>query len=96
MPLGTYLPDGDIDLSIYSFAPNAHESKELLKETWATQLQMVLEDEIGNPRTNFKVADVQVIHAEVRFKASGREHGTYTQTHAIAAMGRSEAAACAM
>ena len=66
VPLGTYLPDGDIDLSIYSYAPNAQEAKEALRDTWATKLQFMLEEDIGNARTKFKVADVQVIHAEVR------------------------------
>ncbi|KXZ53121.1 hypothetical protein GPECTOR_7g1012 [Gonium pectorale] len=66
VPLKTYLPDGDIDLSIYSTSPGAQTLKETLRDTWASQLQMCLEDEANNPNAVFRVANVQVIHAEVK------------------------------
>ncbi|GFR47993.1 hypothetical protein Agub_g9817, partial [Astrephomene gubernaculifera] len=66
VPLKTYLPDGDIDLSIYSSSPRAQSLKEALRDTWATQLQLCLEDEANNPNAVFRVANVQVIHAEVK------------------------------
>lgn len=76
VPLKTYLPDGDIDLSIYSESPRAQTLKEALRETWATQLQMCLEEEANNPNAMFRVANVQVIHAEVsRRGLTGLEAG---------------------
>ncbi|GIL74028.1 hypothetical protein Vretifemale_4098, partial [Volvox reticuliferus] len=66
VPLKTYLPDGDIDLSIYSESPRAQALKEALRDTWATQLQLCLEEEANNPTAVFRVANVQVIHAEVK------------------------------
>lgn len=65
VPLKTYLPDGDIDLSIFSHNPRAQSIREALKDTWATQLQACLEDEASNQHAVLKVANVQVIHAEV-------------------------------
>eukprot|EP00198_Chlamydomonas_reinhardtii_P004682 XP_001694018.1 predicted protein [Chlamydomonas reinhardtii] len=66
VPLKTYLPDGDIDLSIYSYSSRAQSLKDQLRDTWATTLQLCLEDEANNPHAAFKVANVQVIHAEVK------------------------------
>jgi hypothetical protein len=59
VPLRTYLPDGDIDMSIFT----EHGS---LKDTWASKLQQRLEEEQKNPDALFRVSDVQVINAEVR------------------------------
>lgn len=59
VPLKTYLPDGDIDLSV--FQAKGHS----LRDSWATQLSSVLEAEQRDPYAPFAVRDVQVIHAEV-------------------------------
>ncbi len=69
VPLNTYLPDGDIDLSIYSTSPSAQALKETLRENWTTQLEKCLIDEANNPNAVFRVADVHVINAEVRWGA---------------------------
>ena len=62
VPLKTYLPDGDIDLSVFQAKGNS------LRETWATRLCSVLESEEHNPSALFIVKDVQVIHAEVTLR----------------------------
>jgi len=59
VPLKTYLPDGDIDLCIFS--PDTS-----IKDTWATKLHAKLEEEQQSPHSPFKIGDVQVINAEVR------------------------------
>lgn len=58
VPLKTYLPDGDIDLSIFTKDTG-------IRNTWTTQLQARLEDELHNKSAPFKITDVQVINAEV-------------------------------
>ncbi len=60
VPLKTYLPDGDIDLSVFQSSGNS------LRDTWTTKLCSVLEDEQRDPYASFRVRDVQVIHAEVQ------------------------------
>jgi hypothetical protein len=65
VPLNTYLPDGDIDLSIYSHSQPA-AAKEALRESWASQLQQYLGREAHRPYAPFPVDNVQIIHAEVR------------------------------
>ncbi len=60
VPLKTYLPDGDIDLSVFQSKGSS------LRDTWTTKLSSVLEDEQRDPYAAFKVRDVQVIHAEVQ------------------------------
>ncbi|GFH15112.1 NTP_transf_2 domain-containing protein, partial [Haematococcus lacustris] len=62
VPLKTYLPDGDIDLSI--FCP--HIDSTTIKDNWAQRLHAKLEEEQRSPRAPFKICDVQVIHAEVK------------------------------
>lgn len=57
VPLRTYLPDGDIDLSIFCPDP--------LKDGWAPKLHARLEEEQRNAHAPFKIGDVQVINAEV-------------------------------
>ncbi|KAK4744662.1 hypothetical protein SAY87_010974 [Trapa incisa] len=59
VPLKTYLPDGDIDLTIFSNNQN-------LKDTWAHQLRDILEGEEKNENAEFRVKEVQYIQAEVK------------------------------
>jgi hypothetical protein len=58
VPLKTYLPDGDIDLTAFSKNPN-------LKDTWAHQVRDMLENEEKNENAEFRVKEVQYIQAEV-------------------------------
>lgn len=58
VPLKTYLPDGDIDLT--SFSKNQSS-----KETWAHQVRDMLENEEKNENAEFRVKEVQYIQAEV-------------------------------
>lgn len=60
MPLKTYLPDGDIDLTAFSHDQN-------LKEIWANQVRDMLENEEKNDNAEFHVKEVQYIQAEVCF-----------------------------
>ncbi|XP_052211202.1 uncharacterized protein LOC127814024 isoform X2 [Diospyros lotus] len=59
VPLKTYLPDGDIDLSAFSNSQN-------LKDTWANQVRDMLEQEEKNENAEFHVKEVQYIQAEVK------------------------------
>ncbi|EYU32228.1 hypothetical protein ABFS82_02G173400 [Erythranthe guttata] len=59
VPLKTYLPDGDIDLTAFSHGQN-------LKETWANQVRDMLENEEKNEDAEFHVKEVQYIQAEVK------------------------------
>ncbi|KAJ7962553.1 Poly(A) RNA polymerase cid14 [Quillaja saponaria] len=59
VPLKTYLPDGDIDLTAFS-------NNENLKDTWAHQVRDMLENEEKNENAEFRVKEVQYIHAEVK------------------------------
>ncbi|KAJ6686446.1 PAP/OAS1 SUBSTRATE-BINDING DOMAIN SUPERFAMILY [Salix purpurea] len=59
VPLKTYLPDGDIDLTAFSKNPN-------LKDTWAHQVRDMLENEEKNESASFRVKEVQYIQAEVK------------------------------
>lgn len=61
MPLKTYLPDGDIDLTAFSDNQN-------LKDTWAHQVRDMLENEEKNEHAEFRVKEVQYIQAEVSFR----------------------------
>ena len=58
VPLKTYLPDGDIDLT--AFGGPCHE------EDLAHQVFTVLEREEHNVGAQFMIKDVQLIRAEVR------------------------------
>lgn len=58
VPLKTYLPDGDIDLTAFSEDQN-------LKETWASQVRDMLESEEKDANAEFRVKEVQFIQAEV-------------------------------
>lgn len=60
VPLKTYLPDGDIDLS--AFCRN-----QALKDSWAHQVRDMLQNEEKNENADFHVKEVQYIQAEVRF-----------------------------
>lgn len=57
MPLKTYLPDGDIDLTAFGGAN--------IEDTLADKMISVLEEEERNTATEFIVKDVQLIRAEV-------------------------------
>ncbi|XP_054780559.1 uncharacterized protein LOC129288161 [Prosopis cineraria] len=59
VPLKTYLPDGDIDLTAFSKNQN-------LKDTWAHQVRDMLESEEKNEHAEFHVKEVQYIQAEVK------------------------------
>ncbi|PIN13890.1 Polynucleotide adenylyltransferase [Handroanthus impetiginosus] len=59
VPLKTYLPDGDIDLTAFSHDQN-------LKDTWANQVRDMLEKEEKNEKAKFHVKEVQYIQAEVK------------------------------
>ncbi|KAL2536406.1 nucleotidyltransferase [Forsythia ovata] len=59
VPLKTYLPDGDIDLTAFSHDQN-------LKDTWASQVRDMLENEEKNDIAEFHVKEVQYIQAEVK------------------------------
>lgn len=58
VPLKTYLPDGDIDLTAFS-------NNQTLKDTWAYQVRDMLEEEEKNENAEFRVKEVQYIQAEV-------------------------------
>lgn len=58
VPLKTYLPDGDIDLTAFSHNAN-------LKDSWATEVRDMLETEEKNENAEFCVKEVQYIQAEV-------------------------------
>lgn len=60
VPLRTYLPDGDIDLSIFC----SPEAARALHNSWAIRLQAVLEQEQKSPTALHRVGDVTVINAE--------------------------------
>ncbi|KAI4355215.1 hypothetical protein L6164_004008 [Bauhinia variegata] len=60
VPLKTYLPDGDIDLTAFSKNQNS-------KDTWAHQVCDTLRNEEKNENAEFRVKEVQYIHqAEVK------------------------------
>ncbi|KAG5229613.1 nucleotidyltransferase [Salix suchowensis] len=59
VPLKTYLPDGDIDLTVFTENLN-------LKETWANEVRDILEHEEKNENAEFHVKEVQYIQAEVK------------------------------
>ncbi|XP_071716947.1 uncharacterized protein [Rutidosis leptorrhynchoides] len=59
VPLKTYLPDGDIDLTAFSNNPN-------LKDSWAREVCDLLETEEKNDNAEFHVKEVQYIQAEVK------------------------------
>ncbi|XP_077231630.1 uncharacterized protein LOC143864729 isoform X2 [Tasmannia lanceolata] len=59
VPLKTYLPDGDIDLTAFSKNQN-------LKDSWAQEVRAVLENEEKSENAEFRVKEVQYIQAEVK------------------------------
>ncbi|XP_066397978.1 uncharacterized protein [Miscanthus floridulus] len=59
VPLKTYLPDGDIDVTAFS-------NSEELKEIWANLVRDALEREEKNENAEFHVKEVQYIQAEVK------------------------------
>lgn len=58
VPLKTYLPDGDIDLTVFSENLN-------LVDTWANEVRNILEREEKSENAEFRVKEVQYIQAEV-------------------------------
>lgn len=58
VPLKTYLPDGDIDLT--AFSNNAN-----MKDSWATEVRDMLQTEEKNENAEFRVKEVQYIQADV-------------------------------
>ncbi|CAM6057079.1 unnamed protein product [Sphagnum tenellum] len=59
VPLKTYLPDGDIDLTAFSL-------NHVQKDTWAEDVHRILEKAEQNSDSEFRVKEVQLIHAEVK------------------------------
>ncbi|XP_042505663.1 uncharacterized protein LOC122082266 [Macadamia integrifolia] len=59
VPLKTYLPDGDIDLTAFS-------KNQDLKDTWASEVRDMLENEEKSENAEFHVKEVQYIQAEVK------------------------------
>ena len=60
VPLKTYLPDGDIDVTAFG-------NSEELKEIWANLVRDALEREEKSENAEFHVKEVQYIQAEVFF-----------------------------
>jgi len=60
VPLKTYLPDGDIDLTAFS------EDLDFKDSSWATGVQGILDTEQNKESAEFKVKEVQYIQAEVK------------------------------
>ncbi|XP_073144911.1 uncharacterized protein [Henckelia pumila] len=58
VPLKTYLPDGDIDLTAFGGANS--------EDKLADEIRVALEEEAKNKAAEFVVKDVQLIHAEVK------------------------------
>ena len=58
VPLKTYLPDGDIDLTAIS---ELHR----FNDTWANDVSAILEHEERNREPEFHVKEVKCIYAEV-------------------------------
>lgn len=62
VPLRTYLPDGDIDLSVFCL----QEAAQSMKDSWALRLQGEIEQEQRkNNGAPYEIGDVTVINAEV-------------------------------
>ncbi|XP_015690873.2 uncharacterized protein LOC102715550 isoform X2 [Oryza brachyantha] len=59
VPLKTYLPDGDIDVTAFS-------GSEELKDIWANLVRDALEHEEKSENAEFRVKEVQYIQAEVK------------------------------
>ncbi|CAA6670066.1 unnamed protein product [Spirodela intermedia] len=57
VPLKTYLPDGDIDMTAFSKNP-------ILKDMWADDVRNMLETEERSENAEFRVNEVQYIQAE--------------------------------
>jgi len=63
VPLKTYLPDGDIDVTAFG-------NSEELKEIWANLVRDALEREEKSENAEFHVKEVQYIQAEVFFNVT--------------------------
>ena len=58
VPLKTYLPDGDIDIMVFS-------NNQTLMDSWAEEVRRILESEEGSEDAEFCVKEVHYIQAEV-------------------------------
>lgn len=65
VPLRTYLPDGDIDISMF-FPLHGSGPSDPLKDTWGTQLLKALERESGRRDAPFRIRNCQIIQAEFK------------------------------
>jgi DNA polymerase sigma len=63
VPLRTYLPDGDIDVSIFTRLSGPDDS---LRDSWPNQLVRFLEREGSRRDAPFPIRNCQVIQAEVK------------------------------
>ncbi|XP_061360129.1 uncharacterized protein LOC133304161 [Gastrolobium bilobum] len=59
VPLKTYLPDGDIDLTAFS-------SNQTFKDSWVQKVRDIFESEEKREDAEFRVKEVQCIQAEVK------------------------------
>ena len=64
VPLKTYLPDGDIDLTAFSDEPN------LKDDDWVESVLDMLRREEKNEHAEYQVKEIQYIQAEVAFSHS--------------------------
>jgi hypothetical protein len=62
VPLRTYLPDGDIDVSVFC----GPEAAAALRDVWAPRVQAALLAEARRGTAPYEIGDVTVINAEVR------------------------------
>lgn len=90
VPLRTFLPDGDIDLSVFC----SQETAASMRDTWAVKLQAMIEAEQQSGAAPYKIGDVTVINAEVRTSMRACEHASML-AHGAAALGRPMAAGAA-
>lgn len=63
VPLRTYLPDGDIDISLFSPAQGPNDN---IKDSWANKLVKYLEREQSRHTAPFRIRSCQIIQAEVK------------------------------
>ena len=90
VPLRAVLPDGDIDISVFTTAAAAAAGPAggaagagppgELRDTWASQLLRALEREAVRPDAPFKIRDVQIIQAEVRAPGGALPHACLLST----------------
>jgi hypothetical protein len=84
VPLRTYLPDGDIDISVFATmeggsSESGDEPVRDLRDSWALQLVHTLERERGKAEAPFRIRDCQVIQAEVRCSLLSARYTAHAQ-----------------